>query len=117
MMEHIEDIIGMSEEELREVSEILHNAQAIIQEAIQSRQDAARSRDLAKDWAIKMDGKVEEDGVAVDYSSKYYAQQVNDSIDLVRDSVEYIQQYKDQFDFLKHFRIVEGHLFQVMGEE
>ena len=100
----------MSEEQLREVIEILHNAQAIVQEA-------ARNRNLAKEWATKMDGKVEEDGSAVDYSSKYYAQQVNDSIDLVRDSVEYIQEYKDQFDFLKHFRIVDGHLFQVMGEE
>lgn len=34
---------------------------------------------LAKDWAIKMDGKVVEDGEEVDYSSKYYASEAKTS--------------------------------------
>ena len=36
---------------------------------------------LAKDWAIKTDGKVVEEGEEIDYSSKYYAGQASISAD------------------------------------
>lgn len=40
---------------------------------------AEAARDLAKDWATKMNGMVEEAGVQVDYSSKYYANEAKNS--------------------------------------
>lgn len=40
---------------------------------------------LPKDWAIKMNGKVVEDGVPVDYSSKYYAFQSSSSAEEAKD--------------------------------
>lgn len=40
--------------------------------------DAKESKNLAKDWAIKMDGKVVEEGEEIDYSAKYWAQSVTE---------------------------------------
>lgn len=43
---------------------------------------------LAKDWAIKMDGKVQEDVEEIDYSSKYYANQSKQSSESAEESKE-----------------------------
>lgn len=42
------------------------------------RDDALESKTLAKDWAIKTDGKVVENEVEVDYSAKYWAQSIKE---------------------------------------
>lgn len=43
---------------------------------------------LAKDWAIKTDGKVVEEGEEIDYSSKYYASKSKESADNAKTSEE-----------------------------
>lgn len=50
-------------------------------QAAQSATQAANQVTIAKDWAIKTDGKVQEGGVEIDFSSKYWAQQAKGSAD------------------------------------
>lgn len=58
------------------------NAQAAEGSATDSANSATESAsqaDLSQDWAIKLDGKVIEAGVEIDFSSKYWAQQAASS--------------------------------------
>lgn len=50
----------------------------------------------AKDWAIKMDGKVIEDDVEIDYSSKYYANQSQNSATVASNAEVACETYKNQ---------------------
>lgn len=50
----------------------------------------------AKDWAIKMGSKVIEDEVEIDYSSKYYANQSQNSATIATNAEEACETYKDQ---------------------
>jgi hypothetical protein len=54
---------------------------AVLNQWDQAYEDLQSSTALAKDWAIKLDGKVVEDDVEIDYSSKYYAQEAKQSSD------------------------------------
>lgn len=63
--------------------------------------DAEASSSLAKDWAVKMDGKVQEDGHEVDYSAKYWAQTVSkmgNAALVVADNIEDVNTVADNID-------------------
>lgn len=63
--------------------------------------DAEESKNLAKDWAIKMDGKVVEEGEEIDYSAKYWAQsvaEVGEAAKVVADNIEDVNTVADNID-------------------
>lgn len=63
--------------------------------------DAEESKNLAKDWAIKMDGKVVEEGEETDYSAKYWAQsvaEVGKVAKVVADNIEDVNTVADNID-------------------
>lgn len=63
--------------------------------------DAEESKNLAKDWAIKMDGKVVEEGEEIDYSAKYWAQSVaemGEAAIVVADNIEDVTTVADNID-------------------
>lgn len=63
--------------------------------------DAEESKNLAKDWAIKMDGKVVEEGEEIDYSAKYWAQSVaemGEAAIVVADNIEDVNTVADNID-------------------
>ena len=60
------------EEAVAEMNELVDRCEGILE-------GAEAARDLAKDWATKMDGMVEEEGEPVDYSAKYYANDASES--------------------------------------
>lgn len=63
--------------------------------------DAEESKNLAKDWAIKMDGKVVEEGEEIDYSAKYWAQSVaemGEAAKVVADNIEDVNTVADNID-------------------
>ena len=62
---------------------------------------AEESKNLAKDWAIKMDGKVVEGGEEIDYSAKYWAQsvaEVGEVAKVVADNIEDVNTVSDNID-------------------
>lgn len=72
--------------------------------------EAEASKNLAKDWAIKMDGKVVEEGEEVDYSAKYWAQSVaemGEAAIVVADNIEDVNTTADN---ITHINIVGGDL-------
>lgn len=86
----LEEEIQSILEEVQEITVALAQAKIDIEEAITEMNalidrcegildGAEAARDLAKDWAAKMDGMVEEDGQPVDYSAKYYANEAKNS--------------------------------------
>lgn len=63
--------------------------------------DAEESKNLAKDWAIKMDGKVVEEGKQIDYSAKYWAQsvaKVGEAAKVVADNIKDVNTVADNID-------------------
>lgn len=72
--------------------------------------DAEESKKLAKDWAIKMDGKVVEEGEEIDYSAKYWAQSVaemGEAAIVVADNIEDVITVADN---IEDVNIVAGEL-------
>lgn len=62
------------------------------------RDDALESKTLAKDWAVKTDGKVVENEVEVDYSAKYWAQSIKEmgeSALIVADNIDDVNTVAD----------------------
>lgn len=65
---------------------------------------AEESYNLAKDWAIKMDGKVVEDAVRVDYSAKYWATSIKEYGEaslVVADNIEDVKQVSTNIEDVK----------------
>ena len=56
-------------------------AESSATQAAKSATNAANQVTIAKDWAIKLDGKVQEGGVEIDFSAKYWANQAKGSAD------------------------------------
>lgn len=84
----IEDKIDGLDQTIEEMNEAVASAQtaqaaaeSAAGQASQSATNAANQVTIAKDWAIKLDGKVQEGGVEIDYSAKYWAQQAESSAD------------------------------------
>ena len=76
-------------------------AQQARNEAKAYRNGAEASSSLAKDWAAKMDGKVQEGGREVDYSAKYWAQTVSkmgNAALVVADNIKDVNTVADNID-------------------
>ena len=71
-------------------------AESAASQASQSATNAANQVTLAKDWAIKLDGKVQENGVEVDFSAKYWAQQAKDSSDAASAALDDVNDAKTE---------------------
>lgn len=72
--------------------------------------EAEESYNLAKDWAIKMDGKVVEDAVRVDYSAKYWATSIKEygkASLIVADNIDDVKQVSTNIEDVK---LVSGDL-------
>ena len=66
--------------------------------------EAEESYNLAKDWAIKTDGKVVEDDVEVDYSAKYWATSIKEygvASVVVADNIEDVKQVSTNIEDVK----------------
>ena len=92
--ENIEDIVSITSEidkvpgyledmgeQVQASAQNAQNALGSANAAANSAQDAATQKNLAKDWAIKLDGKVVEAEVEIDFSAKYWANQAKSSAD------------------------------------
>lgn len=88
--EQLETEIQSVLEEVQELAAAVAQSQIDIEEAITEMNalvdrcegildGAEAARDLARDWATKMDGQVEVEGEPVDYSAKYYANEAGNS--------------------------------------
>ena len=79
-------------------------AQAAQLEAETFKDEAKENSNLAKDWAIKMDGKVVEDAAEVDYSAKYWATSIKEygvaSI-VVADNIDDVKQVATNIEDVK----------------
>lgn len=71
-MQEVVTQVGDIEEHLNKVE---RDVDTLTDEAETSVRQSQASANLAKDWATKTSGMVQENGVNVDYSSKYYANQ------------------------------------------
>ena len=63
--------------------------------------DTEESKNLAKDWAVKMNGKVVEEGEEIDYSAKYWAQSVaemGEAAKVVADNIDDVNTVADNID-------------------
>ena len=72
--------------------------------------EAEESYNLAKDWAVKMDGKVVEDAVEVDYSAKYWATSIKEYGEaslVVADNIDDVKQVSTNIEDVK---LVSGDL-------
>lgn len=68
------------------------------------RDEAEESSNLAKDWAIKMGGKVVEDAVEVDYSAKYWATSIKEyggASLVVADNIDDVKQVSTNIEDVK----------------
>lgn len=72
--------------------------------------EAEVSKNLAKDWAVKMDGKVVEEGEEVDYSAKYWAQSVAEMGEAALVVADNIEDVNTTADNITHINIVGGDL-------
>ena len=69
------------DEQVQASAQNAQNALGSANSASVSAQDATTQKNLAKDWAIKLDGKVVEAEVEIDFSAKYWATQAKSSAD------------------------------------
>lgn len=79
-------------------------------EAETFKDESEESYNLAKDWAIKMDGKVVEDAAEVDYSAKYWATSIKEYGEaslVVADNIEDVNTVADNIEDVK---LVSGDL-------
>lgn len=90
LAEQLETEIQSILEEVQELATAVAQSEIDIEEAVATMNElvdrcegildgAEAARDLAKEWATKMTGMVEEEGEPVDYSAKYYANEASDS--------------------------------------
>lgn len=71
-------------------------AESAASQASQSATNTANQVTIAKDWAIKLDGKVQENGVEVDFSAKYWAQQAKGSSDAASAALDDVNDAKTE---------------------
>lgn len=95
----IEDKIDGLDETIQEMNDAVQAAQTAqsgaetaASNAAQSATNAAAQVTIAKDWAIKLDGKVQEGGVEIDYSAKHWAQQAESSADAAASTLTLVTQ-------------------------
>lgn len=100
------DGLDQTVEEMEAAAEAAETAQAGAEtaatQAVQSAQDAQTAKtqadsasQLSKDWAIKLDGKVTEAGVEIDFSSKYWAIVASQAATEAQNQVTLVEQAGD----------------------
>lgn len=92
---------GKVQENANKTEQWRNEAEGFRNESETFRDEAEESSDLAKDWAIKMDGKVVEDTVEVDYSAKYWATSIKEYGEaslVVADNIEDVNTVADNID-------------------
>ena len=122
----MERLIGLAEDDWGDIKQVLSHADEILE----SVEDALQRADLAKEWAIKENGKVREDNIPIDYSSKYYASKSNESAlnakesevasnnarVVAQEAINLIHSHETELELMSHFKIIDGCLYQVMED-
>lgn len=92
---------GKVQENANKTEQWRNEAEGFRNESETFRDEAEESSNLAKDWAIKMNGKVVEDTVEVDYSAKYWATSIKEYGEaslIVADNIEDVKTVADNID-------------------
>ena len=88
MLENLTEIEERSSSLVDDAEDAVEDAEDQAELATEAKEAAQASEALAKDWAVKMDGKVVEDEEEIDYSAKYYAQSVHDDTQTATQAAE-----------------------------
>lgn len=95
---------GKVQENANKTEQWRNETEGFRNEAETFKDEAEESYNLAKDWAIKMGGKVVEDAAEVDYSAKYWATSIKEygvaSI-VVADNIEDVKQVSTNIEDVK----------------
>ena len=95
---------GRVQENANKTEQWRNEAEGFRNESETFRDEAEESYNLAKDWAIKMDGKVVEDDVEVDYSAKYWAASIKEygvASLVVADNIDDVKQVSANIEDVK----------------
>lgn len=95
---------GKVQENANKTEQWRNEAEGFRNEAETFKDEAKESHNLAKDWAIKMDGKVVEDTVEVDYSAKYWATSIKEYGEaslVVADNIDDVKQVSTNIEDVK----------------
>lgn len=106
----VQENANKTEQWRNEAEGFRNEAEGFRNEAETFKDEAEESSNLAKDWAIKMDGKVVEDTVEVDYSAKYWATSIKEYGEaslVVADNIDDVKQVSTNIEDVK---LVSGDL-------
>ena len=106
----VQENANKTEQWRNEAEGFRNEAEGFRNEAETFKDKAEESSNLAKDWAIKMDGKVVEDDVEVDYSAKYWATSIKEYGEaslVVADNIDDVKQVSTNIEDVK---LVSGDL-------
>ena len=106
----VQENANKTEQWRNEAEGFRNEAEGFRNEAETFKDKAEESSNLAKDWAIKMDGKVVEDTVEVDYSAKYWATSIKEYGEaslVVADNIDDVKQVSTNIEDVK---LVSGDL-------
>lgn len=95
---------GKVQENANKTEQWRNEAEGFRNEAETFKDEAKESYNLAKDWAIKMDGKVVEDAAEVDYSAKYWATSIKEygvASVVVADNIDDVKQVSTNIEDVK----------------
>ena len=95
---------GKVQENANKTEQWRNETEGFRNEAEGFKDEAEESYNLAKDWAIKMDGKVVEDTVEVDYSAKYWATSIKEygvASLVVADNIDDVKQVSTNIEDVK----------------
>lgn len=103
----VQENANKTEQWRNEAEGFRNEAEGFKDEAKTFKGEAEESSNLAKDWAIKMDGKVVEDTVEVDYSAKYWATSIKEYGEaslVVADNIDDVKQVSSNIEDVKLVR-------------
>lgn len=106
----VQENVNKTEQWRNEAEGFRNEAEGFRNESETFKDEAEESSNLAKDWAIKMDGKVVEDGAEVDYSAKYWATSIKEYGEaslVVADNIDDVKQVSTNIEDVK---LVSGDL-------
>lgn len=106
----VQENANKTEQWRNEAEGFRNEAEGFRNESETFKDEAEESSNLAKDWAIKMDGKVVEDGAEVDYSAKYWATSIKEYGEaslVVADNIDDVKQVSTNIEDVK---LVSGDL-------
>ena len=106
----VQENANKTEQWRNEAEGFRNEAEGFRDESETFKDEAEESSNLAKDWAIKMDGKVVEDDAEVDYSAKYWATSIKEYGEaslVVADNIDDVKQVSTNIEDVK---LVSGDL-------